>query len=257
MILAEVKPEAAGMVAGFKHETLQCSVCGDIERRFVFGPGCEKPELPPVPACPEQPAVYSSPDEAIFASPPLSSSSPQSISSSPPSSSSLPEAFASASTWVRAVEKLRSRQTDIRVRAHVEEKDWYARFNEAWEKLGGLRKQPTASDTAPRGPQLLARKSARALREELNGSSSTGYRTKESTIERPAEEIQRFNRFWDSLLLTRHRSDLRTEAPTILAEPLPRSLSLVRVENLDGVSVAAHATLLLRGWEPLGLMTAS
>jgi hypothetical protein len=92
---------------------------------------------------------------------------------------------------------------------------------------------------------------------DLRGSSCTGYRTKQSTIEPPAEEIQRFNRFWDSLLLTRHRSDLPTEAPTILAEPLPRSLSLVRVETLDGVSVAARAISLLRGWAAFGLMTAS
>jgi hypothetical protein len=240
MILAEVKPHDAGMVAGFKHETLQCSVCGDIERRFVFGPGSsEKPGLPPVPACPQHPAVHSSPDEAIFASPQGSSSVPQNISSSPPRSSSPPEAFASASTWVRAVENLRSRQADIRVRAHSEKKDWYARFNQAWEKLGGLRKQPTASDAAPRGPQHFARKSARALREELRESSSNGYRANQSTIEPPAEEIQRFNRFWDSLLLTPHRSDLPTEVPRILAEPLPRSLSLVRVENPDSVSVAA------------------
>jgi hypothetical protein len=254
MILAEVKPDGAGMVAGFKHETLQCSVCQDIERRFVFGPGSsEKPGLPPVPACPQQPAVYSSPDEAIFASPPRSSSSPQGISSSSPKSSTQPDVV-SASTWVRAVEKLRNRQADIRVRADGEKKDWHARFNHTWEKLAALRKHPIASDVAPRGPHHLARKSARALRDELRGSSFTGYRTKQSTIEPPAEEIQRFNRFWDSLLLTRHRSDLPTEAPTILAEPLPRSLSLVRV---DGVGVAARAILLLRGWEALGLMTAS
>jgi hypothetical protein len=158
---------------------------------------------------------------------------------------------------VRAVEKLRDRQADIRGRADGEKNDWHARFDHTWEKFAALRKHSTASEAAPRGPQHLARKSARALRDELRGSSCTGYRTKQSTIEPPAEEIQRFNRFWDSLLLTRHRSDLPTEAPTILAEPLPRSLSLVRVENLDGVSVAARAISLLRGWEALGLMTAS
>jgi hypothetical protein len=253
MILAEVKPDDGGMVAGFKHETLQCSACQDIERRFVFDPGSrEKPGLPPVPACPQQPAVYSSPDHVI-ASPPQSSSPPQGISSSPPKSSSQPEAIASAPTWVRAVEKLRTRQADIRVRADDEKKEWHARFNQTWAKLPALRKPPTASDAAPRGPQHLTRKSARALREELCGSSPVGYRTKQSTIEPPVEEIQRFNRFWDSLLLTRQP----TETPTILAEPLPRSLSLVRVENLGGVSIAARAILLLRGCEALGLMTAS
>jgi hypothetical protein len=257
MILAEVKPDDGGMVAGFKHETLQCSVCQDIERRFVFGPGSrEKPGLPPVPACPQQPAVYSSPVIASppqSSSPPHSSSPPQGISSSPPKSSSQPEAIASASTWVCAVEKLRIRQADIRVRADDEKKDWHARFNQTWAKLAALRKPPTASDAAPGGPRHLTRKSARALREELRGSSPVGYCTKQSTIEPPVEEIQRFNRFWDSLLLTRQP----TETPTILAEPLPRSLSLVRVENLGGVSIAARAILLLRGCEALGLMTAS
>jgi hypothetical protein len=161
MILAEVKPDDVGMVAGFRHETLQCSVCRDIERRFVFGRGSsEKPGVSPVPACPQKPAVYSSPNEAIFASPPRSSSSTQSISSSPPRSSSPPEAVASASTWVRAVEKLRDRQADIRGRADGEKNDWHARFNQTWEKFAALRKHSTASDAAPRGPQHLARKSA-------------------------------------------------------------------------------------------------
>jgi hypothetical protein len=143
MILAEVKPDDAGMVAGFKHETLQCSVCRDIERRFVFGRGSsEKPGVPPVPARPQQPAVYSSPNEAIFASAPRSSSFPQSISSSPPRSSSSPEAVASVSTWVRAVEKLRNRQADIRGRADGEKND-YARFNQTFEKFAALRKHST------------------------------------------------------------------------------------------------------------------
>jgi hypothetical protein len=102
MILTAVKPDDAGMVAGFKHETLQCSVCRDIERRFVYGgDSSEQPEQPPVSPFPQQP----------------SSSTVEAISSSQSESSSPAEAITSASTWVRAVEKLRSRQADIRVRA--------------------------------------------------------------------------------------------------------------------------------------------
>jgi hypothetical protein len=91
------------------------------------------------------------------------------------------------------------------------------------------------------------RKSAQALRTELWGSSPTGNRTNQSAIEPPAASIERFNRFWDSLLPARHRSDLPPKASTTSAKPLPRSLSLVQVENLGGVSVAGRAILLLRG----------
>jgi hypothetical protein len=246
MILTAVKPDGAGMIGGFRHETLQCSVCQDIERRFVFGPGSSgKPGLPPVPACPQQPSVSFSSFEDISASPPQSSSSPQSICSSPPKSSQ-PEAVASASTWVRAVEKLRNRQADIRVRANDEKNARHARFNQTWEKLAALRKHPTASDAAPRRPKHLARKSGRALRDELRESSSAGNCPKQIIIEPPDEEIQRFNRFWDSLLPTRHRPHQPTEAPTILAKALPRSLSLVQVENLENMGVASRAILLLR-----------
>ena len=244
MILTAVKPDDAGMVGSFRHETLQCSVCQDIERRFVFGSGSsEKLRLPPVPARPQQPSVSFSSFEAISASPPQSSSSPQTISFLP-SKSLQPEAVASASTWLRAVEKLRNRQADIRVPADDEKNDWHARFNQTWEKLAALRKHPTASDAAPRRPKHLVRKSARALRDELCGSSSAGDCPKQLIIAPSAEEIQRFNRFWDSLLPTRQ---LPAEASITLAKPLPRSLSLVRVENLEGVSIARRAILLLRG----------
>jgi hypothetical protein len=138
---------------------------------------------------------------------------------------------------------LRSRQADIHVRAHDEKNDWYARFNQKWEKLAALRKHPTTGDAAPRRPKHLVRKSARALRDELRGSSSAGDCPKQLIIAPPAEEIQRFNRFWDSLLPTRQ---LPAEASITLAKPLPRSLSLVQVENLEGVSIAGRAILLLR-----------
>ncbi len=208
MILTAVKPDDAGMVAGFRHETLQCSVCRDIERRFVYGrASSEQPEQPPVSACPQQPVVSSSLAEAISCSPRQSSSPPQGISSSPS------EAIASASTWARAVEKLRSRQAEIRVRADDEKTDRNARFNRIWEKLAPTsRKPPAAGHAAPRRPEHLARKPARALRAELRGLSSAGNRPMQSAIEPPAETIQRFNRFWDSLLPARHCSDLPAAA---------------------------------------------
>jgi hypothetical protein len=68
-----VKPDDAGMVAGFKHETLQCSVCRDIEHRFVYSrESSEKPELPLISALPQQDVIESS--TSVEAT---SSSSPQ------------------------------------------------------------------------------------------------------------------------------------------------------------------------------------
>jgi hypothetical protein len=250
MILTAVKPNDAGMVAGFKHESFDCFVCRDTEHGFVFSrEASEKPELPPISALPPQPVISTSVGAISSSSP--HSSMPQSIPASPPESFSAREAISSVTSWGRAVEKLRSRQADIRMRAgagKIEKTDWSARFNQAWEKLGPpLHKPPVARDATYSRPKHLVRKSARALRTELCGSSSAGKRSNQSAIEPSATSIERFNRLWDSLLPARHRSDLLPEACTTSAKPLPRSLSLVLVEKLEGVSVAGRAILLLRG----------
>jgi hypothetical protein len=114
----------------------------------------------------------------------------------------------------------------------IKKADWNARFNQAWEKLAPTsRKPPAAGYAAPRRPEHLARKSARTLRAELRASSSVRDRPAQFAIEPPGEAIQRFNRFWDSLLTARHRAYPAGEASSILAQPLPPSLSLVPVET--------------------------
>ena len=231
MILTAVKPDDAGMVAGFRHETLHCLVCRDTEHRFVYTrESSEKPELPLISALAQQNVVSSTSVEAkaISSSSPHSSM-PQGMVTSPPESSAR-EAIASVSSWGRAVEKVRTRQADIKMRAgagKIEKTD--------------LNELPGACDATHRRPKHLVRKSAQALRTELWGPSPTG------AIDPPTASIERFNWFWDSLLPARHRLDLPPKASTTSAKPLPRSLSLVQVENLGGVSVAGRAILLLRG----------
>ena len=250
MMLTAVASDDATMPAGFRHETLQCLECRDIERRLVFSRGPIKmPELPRASACPQQPVVSPSSPETITSSSPQSSLPAQDVSSLPP------EAVACAPAWARAVEKLRSRQADIHVRFDEEKSDWNVRFNQALEKLAPPRRQPPAADHATaRRSQHLAWKSARALRAALRASSSACDRPAKSAIEPLGEAIQRFNRFWDSLLTVRYRSDPAAEASPTLAQPLPPSLSLVRVENPEAVSVAGRAILLLRGSGDAGLM---
>jgi hypothetical protein len=117
MILKAVKPDDAGMVAGFRHETLHCLVCRDTEHRFVYSrESSEKPELPLISALPQQDVISSTLVEAISSSSPRPAM-PQDIIASPPESFSAREAIASVASWGRAVEKLRSRQADIKMRA--------------------------------------------------------------------------------------------------------------------------------------------
>jgi hypothetical protein len=160
----------------------QCSVCQDIERKFFFGRGSsETPEPPPVRALPQEPVA------------------------------SIPTHEGFASTWTRAVKKLRNHQADIRVRAWDEKND--SNDNQTREKLAAARKPRTTEDATSQKPNL-ARKSARALRVELlRGLPCVRNRTQQLILEPAFEEIQRFNRFWDSLVLTRQHSDLLAQAP--------------------------------------------
>jgi hypothetical protein len=176
MILTAVKPDELGMVVGFTHETFQCSVCQDMECRFVFRRATSSVETISA-SRPQSPA----PSKSTFL-PPISSSSQEE----------------SACNWERAVKTLRNRQADIRVRTRSDEKnDWNARFNQRWEKLAvGHKPQAARAATSRRVP--LGRKSARALRAELLGSPSA--RDCAEQIDPPSEEIQRFKQFWDSLL---------------------------------------------------------
>jgi hypothetical protein len=60
MLLAAVVSDDVTMPAGFRHETLQCTVCGDTERRFVFGRDVPATStVVPAPASPKQPAAPS------------------------------------------------------------------------------------------------------------------------------------------------------------------------------------------------------
>jgi hypothetical protein len=222
-MMAVASDDAAGM-DGFKYQALQCLSCESTERRLVFNRGLtETTAPPPGRACPPQPA----------------SSSPQRAPIAP------------ARTWERAVEKLRSHQADLHARAHDAAKsNWNARFNVAWEKLGPTRLEPPPpANSPPRTLKELAWQSGRAQRARLRGSPSPRSRNRspQPAVEPTAENVERFNRFWDSLGLNGKRLVLRPEASSASPEPLPRSLSLVvPVENLACVSAAARAISILR-----------
>ena len=239
MIVTATACDDAALPAGFTHETLQCLACGDIERRLVFNPTLIETGAS-TSACLQQPAFSSSPpEEAAPSSPQATSPASDAASLSLP-----PEIGASAPAWIRAVEKLRSRQADIRVRTHKEKPDWHARFNQAWEKLAPPSRGPATNNANLRAPEQSVWKSARALRAELRSALASDAAARPAIKPLP-EVLERFNQFWDGLLPGRDRRAPPPEAAS--TQPLPPSLSLVLREHPQGASTAARAILLLRG----------
>jgi hypothetical protein len=120
----------------------------------------------------------------------------------------------------------------------------------AWEKLVPTRLEPLPpANSPPRTLKELAWQSGRAQRARLRGSASPRSRNRspQPAVEPTAENIERFNRFWDSLGLSGKRLVVRPEASLASPGPLPRSLSLVvPVENLANISAAARAISILR-----------
>ena len=199
-----------------RHRSLQCLSCGSTERTLVFRQGATE----------------------IAVLPPDSSRAPQ------------PEAITSARAWKHAVEKLHSHQADLRARADdAAKRNWNARFDTAWEQLAPAgRGPPTRGAAPPRRTSEVPRRSGQAQRVPLRGSPPARSRGQSAQpADKPAAEtIQRFNRFWESLAAGSHRVDLPTEMPSALPQPLPRSLSLVPVDEIAGLSAAARALSLLR-----------
>jgi hypothetical protein len=230
MVVTATASADAALPAGFTHETLKCLACGDIERRLVFN------AAPIATGEPSSARLPSSPEETA-------SSSPQAPVSDASSRSLPPEIGASAPAWIRAVEKLRSRQADLRVRTHKEKPDWRAQFNEAWEKLAPSR-GPGTHNANLRTPEQSVWKSARALRAELRSALASDAAARPASKPLP-EVLERFNQFWDGLLPGRDR--LAPPAEVATTQPLPPSLSLVLREHPQGASTAARAILLLRG----------
>jgi hypothetical protein len=199
-----------------RHRSLRCLSCGSTERMLVFRQGATE----------------------IAVLPPDSSRAPQ------------PEATTSARAWKHAVEKLRSHQADLRSRADdAAKKNWNARFDTAWEQLApAQRGPPTRGAAPPRRTNETPRRSGKAQRVPLRESPPARSRGQSALpADKPAvETMQRFNRFWESLAAGGHCLDLPTKMPSALPQPLPRSLSLMPVDEIAGLCAAARALSLLR-----------
>jgi len=198
MIVTDVASGDATMPEGFARETLQCTECGDIERRFAFGGASSKRDESESASAPRAAISSSAPADAT--APLLSLPSRYSSASSPAQPPA--QVGPSAPAWTRAVEKLRNRQADIGVRPDQQQSDWNARISQALEMLArrGHRRR-AAGDAAPHGIGAAGTQVRSAVRGGLRGQSFA--HATQTTIEPSPDAIQRFNQFWDSLLVDR------------------------------------------------------
>jgi len=88
MRLMQAVPDNTMMVAGYEHQTWQCSSCNDVERRLAFTRGKTPIENVPMPPAPPQ-ALPTPQDETA-----------------------PPAATASASAWARTIARLRGKHVD-------------------------------------------------------------------------------------------------------------------------------------------------
>jgi hypothetical protein len=173
----------------------------------------------------------------------------------------LPAAAAARSrTWTRAVEKLRSREAEIRQRAErAKRTDWNMAFNQAWEQLApapaaAVQNGQNGHSTYAR-PDDLAAMFARSVRGRLRKKAAmptTRGRAAAPIADPSPEAAREFNRFWDSLsgstplqLLAEPTSVPNVPPQALL--PLPKSVSLVPIEAPAIASAAARAISLLGG----------
>jgi len=159
-----------------------------------------------------------------------------------------PKANTTGRAWESAINKLRSHQADLHVRADDAAKlDWNAQFNAAWQSLVPAR-QPATESAPPPTVSELARLAIRIQRERPRGSPSPCNRNRlpPPPIEASPESMQRFNRFWDSLAAACQGLALPGQVCSAVSKALPRSLSLVPIEVPPAISADARALSLLR-----------
>ena len=229
MVLTAAVPDQTMLVRGFENQTFRCFDCGVTEQTRTFRAG--------------------SPPAAEVMGPASNGVEPENGSEAVPA-----VAAARSRAWTLAVEKLRSREAEIRQRAErAKRTDWNMAFNQAWEQLAPARAAgANGHSTYPR-PDDLAAMFARSVRGRLRKKAAmptTRARAAAPIAEPTPEAAREFNRFWDSLSgstplqLLAEPTSVPNGPPQALL-PLPKSVSLVPIEAPAIASAAARAISLL------------
>jgi hypothetical protein len=106
MHLVQVEPDATMAVPGYAHHTFECPACKETERRLTFNAHAPSQSADPLQA--------SDASSASSAAAPVPGSGVQSVSPGPAPPS---ERIAASSGWARAVEKVRSKRSEMGERA--------------------------------------------------------------------------------------------------------------------------------------------
>jgi hypothetical protein len=110
MQLTNVAQADAMMIPGFEHHTMTCSVCGDVERRLVFGRREQRAEPPgEIPIEPLREPPIEPPIESLLALP--AESTPLSPADSAHQAEPLAEPLEVRKPWTQAIERLHLRHT--------------------------------------------------------------------------------------------------------------------------------------------------
>jgi hypothetical protein len=259
-VLAEAMPAEDMAVPGFEYQTLECPGCDDTERRLLFtgrvtGFARRATETGAPSSQPHQTEqdveVPASSDAANPET--ISNGSSVEISTAeareeepspgegvteftggvtervipeadPPVVTQEPDATAgsniSVQAWLRAVEKLRSYQTDLHLRAEeAKRRNWNIEFDIAWDSFAFPRQRLLAGH--PRN--ILQSHRERLRRKRLSIASAPRSHPPEPAQECDTEAVRRFDEFWNSLAAENPR---RTEssAPPASVAVLPTSL---------------------------------
>jgi len=254
MALTAVMPDDALTATGFEQQIFTCLSCHATEIRLVYARRRDSVSAPASSAGPQAAPACAIPAPAGPGAAPAGAEAapdpcgPGSHRPSPPKRE--PKSITPAAAWVRAVEKLRSRQAElIRSAPCPEREHWTVQFTKDWERLAPARRR--LSDTSPERPSAVASNSARALRARLHKltSGADSSRTRLPAQGSSDEAVKKFNQLWESLVPPRNHPQPATEQPVQAAgpEPLPPSLSLVPIESVQ--SIQGQAISMLRGMQ--------
>src|SRR5262249_4905899 len=265
--LAEAMPAEDMAVPGFEHQTLECLVCNDTERRLVFtgrvivitrrdretvvpqsGPHhTQQNNGGATSAAPNTEATYNGSvvevstavrEEELNVGDRVTEFAREvtevdTLESEASSLTQAPGACAdtniAAAGWLRAMDKLRNYQADLHLRAEeVKKRNRDIEFD-------------IASDSIPAPPQrLLSKRPRKTLqshrqRRRKNLSLATGGSQSPAPAQ-DAEAVRRFDEFWNSLAPS--RASQQTESPALPAAMAAVPMSFGLVKLLEAVEAA-------------------
>jgi hypothetical protein len=243
MRLVQAVADHTMMVPGYEHHTLECLGCHEVERRLVFTKAVAPTPINPMQPSAEAPASTTAPERNDRADAP--------------------------STWERALDRLRSQQSSLEERAAgAKTSEAKRQSHQTWDGfLSRRRNAPPANLVTP--AQEPARPAPTTVASGKDGTphaaTATGalarvaakLRSHQATmdargaVKEHSLEGQPFEQLWDNVGPSARRPTPLGKPPAPRCAPLPRSRSLVPIDNrpAPAPSTWARAVAMLNAWQ--------